>query len=56
MRKCQKVGVVMTAALYRSKYLPDGGVQWLPYWRIAMAIKMASEVPHLLSSPSIEIN
>jgi hypothetical protein len=36
--------------------LLDQAMRAVRYWRIAMAIKMASEVPHLLSLSSIEIN
>jgi hypothetical protein len=36
--------------------LLDRAMRAVRYWRIAMAIKMASEVKHLLSSSSIEIN
>jgi hypothetical protein len=36
--------------------LLDRAMRAVRNWRIAMAIKMASEVPHLLSLSSIEIN
>jgi hypothetical protein len=36
--------------------LLDQEMRAVRYWSIAMAMKMASKVPHLLSSLSIEIN